>query len=298
MRANGQRRLGSIGLTYCRPVASFHWAPEINWRLVLCPFRKSLKATWDFGSFTSENGSIVVGSGTSSGGSGSLGGSGSGIGSGGLTTTSGPVGNKACQQVRYSVSGEQLSNGSNHAVNGNVGTGLGGSAGSTAPSSLQRSVTRALWAGVKTTTEGNHYTITHVQPFEQKRPLPPVLPIPSSYPNQPDEDSAGYTTLSLNPSSTTDNKIYYCCTDIMVGLPLPEPRQVTSLDDPPTINPQYVNMAALNNANASCAKRRMEVGPPLVYSGSVLPALNSRPVRHLQSVVTSHVHPPKFAQHS
>lgn len=52
----------------------------------------------------------------------------------------------------------------------------------------QRSVvsSRALWAGVKT-TEGNHYTITHVQPIEQKQRRDAF---------DDDEDSGVYTTLT------------------------------------------------------------------------------------------------------
>ena len=264
--------------------------------------RKSLKGTWDFGSLTSENGSMVI----------SAAGNNSGSNTSSTTTTMhattgadcgratangrasvsvhahGQTNNKqtACsQQVRSvasSVSVDQMS--------GTVGS---------SSSSLQRSVTRALWAGVKA-TEGNHYTITHVQPFEQRRPLPAPLGYTA------DEDSAGYTTLHPNATmtmttaaaaaaasssalATTDNQIYYyCSTDIMVGLPLNEfVPKVTSLDDPPAGNPLYVNMSSLNPI-ASNKSSRMQMNP-LIYATS-----DFRPQHLLRS--SAHVHPPRFAQ--
>lgn len=131
----------------------------------------------------------------------------------------------------------------------------------TTPTSSFPPLTRALWAGVKT-SEGNHYTITHAQPFDQKLQRTSLPPITLHNSQQPDEDSAGYTTL--HPSATTSftassvgNQIYYCCTDLMIIQQSPtssavQVQQVTSLDDPADLsneenpNPLYVNMSNLH----------------------------------------------------
>lgn len=119
-------------------------------------------------------------------------------------------------------------------------------------------LTRALWAGVKT-SEGNHYTITHAQPVDQKLHRSSLPPVAIQGSQQPDEDSAGYTTLNPCASAAiadpnAENNIYYCCTDlILVQQPSTSTvmQQVTSLDDPTecssieSINPMYVNMSPL-----------------------------------------------------
>lgn len=175
-------------------------------------------------------------------------------------------------------------------------------------------LTRALWAGVKT-SEGNHYTITHIQPFDQKLQR---LSLPSAVLSDPqhlDEDSAGYTTL--HPSATTsvnaynaDNKMYYCCTDLII---IQQPtasscaavQQVTSLDDSAELtcegsqNPLYVNMSPLHPLSSPklnyplvnpvypspCRPQQLHIGSHIVNDGdSVL--RNNQFVHHqLNSVL-------------
>lgn len=150
---------------------------------------------------------------------------------------------------------------------------------------IHPSSSRALWAGVKTCTEGNHYTITHVQPFEQKRSVVQH--------QQPDEDSAGYTTLHPPASAqvSTDNQIYYCCTDLVMTR-IAQP--VTSLDDPP-VNPLYVNMSAVHPLSPP---RRTH--PPInpIYpttSCGMNHQFNPHQRRHLPP--TMHVHPSRLYTH-
>lgn len=136
---------------------------------------------------------------------------------------------------------------------------------------------RALWAGVKTCSEGNHYTITHAQPFEQKRCSSVVI-------QQSDEDSAGYTTLHP-PAETTDNQIYYCCTDLIT-------QPVTSLDDPPVSNPLYVNMSAVHHIHPP-----QRTHPPInpIYPSSC--GHFSSPLHRLPANPSLHVHPHRLYTH-
>ena len=118
-----------------------------------------MKGAWDFGSFLSDNASILM--------SATSGDSGNASGVGGVASSGVGSANKPCQQqqqTRYSAGVDGID------------------------VTEQRSVasSRALWAGVKT-TEGNHYTITHVQPIEQKQRRDAV---------DDDEDSGVYTTLT------------------------------------------------------------------------------------------------------
>jgi len=175
---------------------------------------KTLKGAWDFGIFLSDNASMLMNA--TSGDSGnvsSVGGVGSDAGSA----------NKPCQQqqTRYSagVDGVDLVE--------------------------QRSVasSRALWAGVKT-TEGNHYTITHVQPIEQKQRRDAF---------DDDEDSGVYTTLTPAQNWSGEQRIYYCCANVVTSSPYSNRNssmmtQVTSLDDSIEAdrNPLYVNMSAIH----------------------------------------------------
>lgn len=176
--------------------------------------RKTMKGTWDFGSFFSESGSILMG---------------------GCSSPSGNGNEMLAKQA--AASSDQADNGHQSAAPQQA----------SAPS---HPPTRALWAGVKTMSEGNHYTITHAQPFEQRvqRSVGRLAP---------DEDSAGYTTLQpTRLDYTTDNQIYYCCTDLMMMSPHRyAPRRtnsykVTSLDDSldniPAANSLYVNMSPVH----------------------------------------------------
>lgn len=121
-----------------------------------------MKGAWDFGSFLSDNASMLMSATSADSGnvSGVVGVS-SGVGSA----------NKPCQQQQQQQQQTRYAAG----VDG-------------VDVIEQRSVvsSRALWAGVKT-TEGNHYTITHVQPIEQKQRRDAF---------DDDEDSGVYTTLT------------------------------------------------------------------------------------------------------
>ena len=234
--------------------------PNIDDHFVYNLFRKVLKGNWDFGSLMSDAGSgIMMGSNNVSVTSP---GNGDGSNSSNAVINNSEINhlaNKPCEQIRYSASSDRISSGN---------------------STLGRSVTRALWAGVKT-TEGNHYTITHVQPIEQKRSLTQTF--------QVDEDSAGYTTL--DPGATNDNTIFYCCTDLMVGLPIHDAvpsTPVTSLDDvEPTGQTPHVTYVNMNTIHPG-GKRRPYVSSP-ICTDTNLPALNSR----TRNPSTCHIHPPK-----
>lgn len=167
----------------------------------------------------------------------------------------------------------------------------------TAPSHLAPP-TRALWAGVKT-SEGNHYTITHVQPFEQR-----VHRAAAANRSPPDEDSAGYTTLQpARLDYPTDNQIYYCCTDLMVMSPQSHypsraTYKVTSLDDSvdpaPAATSLYVNMSPVHpfkalhqQVNAPCSStccplragcHSMQMNALAIGRTSVSPALHLHPI--------------------
>lgn len=247
----GKHLLFSYNLRHCsysRPFVVFH--------------RKTLKGAWDFGSFLSENGSILIGG--NSVGLSPTGGERHHNGSAMTPGNSQPDNSKPdCQAARSS---------GNMAERFLHTCGAGVNVGSMVPAAQRHVIsapssfpplTRALWAGVKT-SEGNHYTITHAQPFDQKlqRSSLPSSAIPSD--PQPDEDSAGYTTL--HPSATTsvnasspctnaENKMYYCCTDLILIQQPSSPvavQQVTSLDDSTDMtfeasqNPLYVNMSPLH----------------------------------------------------
>lgn len=202
-----------------------------------------MKEAWDFGSFLTENGSILIGSnGISASPTGTERNSSSSV----LPARTGSLPDDSKAECPESCSPSDSIRG--HLFhNCSVESAMPVPQRQvTTPTSSFPPLTRALWAGVKT-SEGNHYTITHAQPFDQKRT--PMAPQNSQ---QPDEDSAGYTTL--HPSATTTasgvgNKIYYCCTDLMITQKQASPlQQVTSLDDPAEhgANPLYVNMSALH----------------------------------------------------
>lgn len=140
--------------------------------------------------------------------------------------------------------------------------------------------TRALWAAVKT-SEGNHYTITHAQPVDQKLLLrmPPQPPT-----DQADEDSAGYTTLHPNAAIASNTaKIYYCCTDLMI-VQQQSAQKVTSLDDPDgcdsesgSRNPTYVNMSALHPLSTPKAHYPL-VNP--IYPSPYHPSNRNQPINY------------------
>lgn len=232
-------------------------------------YRKTLKGAWDFGSFLTENGSILIGN-NDTGISPTIGGERHHNGSVMMPVrtvashqSEGSIIKADCQAVCSSGDmGEHF-----------LGGGNCSRAGSAVPAAAQRHVTtpssfppltRALWAGVKTCAEGNHYTITHAQPFDQKQQRSSSLsPMVIHDLEQPDEDSAGYTTLHLGATtsaliSNAENQMYYCCTDLMM---IPQPmnsgpvhhQPVTSLDDSTDQTcegnqnpPLYVNMSPLH----------------------------------------------------
>ncbi|KAI9558469.1 hypothetical protein GHT06_015256 [Daphnia sinensis] len=220
---------------------------------------KMLKGAWDFGSFLTENGSILIG-GNDSGVS--------HIGSerhhntGAMMSVRTVAGHQAdnskldCQTI--GSSGDREDDFRRNCSRGSVAPAVQRPV--TTPSSFPP-LTRALWAAVKT-CEGNHYIITHAQPFDQKQQRS-SLPLAAGHDlEQPDEDSAGYTTLHLGTTtssmavSNTENQMYYCCTDLMMMQQTPTSsgmQQVTSLDDSAneiccegSQNPLYVNMSPLH----------------------------------------------------
>lgn len=146
---------------------------------------------------------------------------------------------------------------------------------------------RALWAGVKTASEGNHYTITHAAPlFETKRSsaIPAaVSPSRSTPAQQPDEDSAGYTTLQPVRNSNSDSQIYYCCTDLMRS-PLNH-HPVTSLDDP---NPLYVNMTTVIHQDSRHQRTHLPVVNPIYPTSPCAGQYQQQRHQHHPSL---HVHP-------
>lgn len=208
-----------------------------------------MKEAWDFGSFLTENGSILIGN---NGISGSPTGTERNNSSNNvLPARTGSLGDDSKADCPESCSPSDSLRG--HLFHNCSGDSAMPQRQVTTPTSSFPPLTRALWAGVKT-SEGNHYTITHAQPFDQK--LQRTTPMVIQNSQQPDEDSAGYTTL--HPSATTTasgvgNKIYYCCTDLMIiqqSTTTNSLQQVTSLDDPAEhslgANPLYVNMSALH----------------------------------------------------
>ena len=224
-----------------------------------CICRKTLKGAWDFGSFLTENSSILIGNNDT-----------------GISPMGGERHHNGSVMIPVRTVASHQSEGIKPDCQAVCSSGDMGehflrncSRGSVVPAA-QRHVatpssfpplTRALWAGVKTCAEGNHYTITHAQPFDQKQQRSSLSPMVLHDLEQPDEDSAGYTTLHLSATtsaiavSNADNQMYYCCTDLMM---IPQPlissavQQVTSLDDStdPTCegnqNPLYVNMSPLH----------------------------------------------------
>lgn len=258
--------MGKITFCFCLKILElddFHDKPS-TWI-----YRKTLKGAWDFGSFLTENGSILIGN-NDTGISPTIGGERHHNGSVMMPVrtvashqSEGSIIKADCQAVCSSGDmGEHF-----------LGGGNCSRAGSAVPAAAQRHVTtpssfppltRALWAGVKTCAEGNHYTITHAQPFDQKQQRSSSLSpmVIHDLEQQPDEDSAGYTTLHLGATtsaliSNAENQMYYCCTDLMM---IPQPmnsspvhQQVTSLDDSTDQTcegnpnpPLYVNMSPLH----------------------------------------------------
>lgn len=218
-----------------------------------------LKGAWDFGSFLTENGSILIG-GNDSGVS-HIGGERHHHNTGSMMPVRTVIGHQTdnskldCQPI--CSPGDMEADFRRSCSRGSIAPAVQRPV--TTPSSFPP-LTRALWAAVKT-CEGNHYIITHAQPFDQKQQRSSLPLTVARDLEQPDEDSAGYTTLHLGattssaPVSNAENQMYYCCTDLMMMHQTPTAsgvQQVTSLDDSAELvcegaqNPLYVNMSPLH----------------------------------------------------
>jgi hypothetical protein len=220
-------------------------------------YSKTLKGSWDFGNFFAENNSILIGNNDT--GISPIGGGRHHNGSvlmPAITVSSHPTEDLKldCQAICSSDDlGEHFLRNCHRmpAAQRQV----------TTPSSFPP-LTRALWAGVKTCAEGNHYTITHAQPFDQKQKRSSLSPTILHDLEQPDEDSTGYTTLHLCATTSalavpnSENQMYYSCTDVIVIPPVCTVHPVTSLDDSTdltcegTQNPLYVNMSPLHSLSS------------------------------------------------